>query len=146
MAADPAIIRENEEATARLAALVEKMSDADLSRDLGDGWTVAVALAHAGFWDRRSVKVVERWVRDGTPYRDQDDDILNTALVDEWKAIPPRRAADMAVEAARSIDRTVAGLPDNVVAAVTAQGDDFLLRRYNHRREHIEQIEAVMGK
>ena len=37
MAVDPAIIKENEEATARLAALVTRMSDADLSRDLGEG-------------------------------------------------------------------------------------------------------------
>src|SRR5262245_35020810 len=103
MPADQAINKENEDATGRLAALVEMMSDGDLVRDLGDGWTVAVALAHAGFWDRRTVKVFERWVRDGTPYRDQDDDILNTALVDEWRAIPPQRAAEMAVEAAHSV-------------------------------------------
>jgi len=144
MPVDPAIVSENTGLTDRLSALVTRLSDSELSRDLGEGWTVAVALAHAAFWDRRAVRVFERWLRDATPYRDQDDDILNTALLDEWRAIAPRRAAELAVEAARSIDETVAGLPDNLVAAVIAQGDDFLLRRSNHRREHVEQIEAAI--
>ena len=143
MPVDPAIVTENTSLTERLSALVARLSDSDLTLDLGEGWTPAVALAHAAFWDRRAVRVFERWVHDGTPYRDQDDDILNTALLDEWRAIPPRRAAELAVEAARSIDRTIGGLPDNVVAAVIAQGDDFLLRRSGHRREHVEQIEAA---
>jgi len=124
---------------------VARLSDRDLARDLGEGWTIGVALAHAAFWDRRAARVFYRWVQDGTPYRDQDDDILNTALLNEWRTIPPRRAAELAVEAARSIDQTIAALPDNIVAAVIAQGDDFLLRRSNHRREHVEQIEAAIS-
>jgi hypothetical protein len=145
MPVDPAIVTENNGLTSRLATLVARLSDADLTRDLGEGWTVAVSLAHAAFWDRRAVLVFERWVREGTPYRDQDDDILNTALLAEWQALPPRRAAELAVEAARSVDATIAVLPDNVVAAVIAQGDDFLLRRSGHRREHVEQVEAALS-
>ena len=145
MPVDPAIVTENMGLTERLSALVTNASDSDLSRELGEGWTVAVALAHTAFWDRRAVMVFERWVRDGTPYREEDEDILNATLLDEWRALPPRRAAELAVEAARSVDRTIAGLPDNIVAAVIAQGDDFLLRRSGHRREHVEQIEAAIG-
>lgn len=144
MAIDVAITNENAAQTQRLTELVTKLSDADLMRDLGEGWTVAIALAHAAFWDRRAVRVFERWTREGTPYRDQDDDILNTALLDEWKALPPRAAADLAVAAAQAIDATVASLRDDIANAVTVEGNDFLLKRSNHRREHIEQIEAAL--
>jgi hypothetical protein len=102
-------------------------------------------MAHAAFWDRRAVVVFERWSRDSTPYRDQDDDILNDTLLFEWRASPPRVAAGMAVEAARAVDATVAALPEQVIEAVTALGDTFLLMRSNHRREHIEQIEAALA-
>jgi hypothetical protein len=145
MSADAAITAANRDATRDLDALLARLGDADLERDLGEGWTVAVALAHAAFWDRRAVLVFERWTRDGTPYRDQDDDILNDALFDEWQALPPRAAADLALAAAKAIDATVEGLRDDIVAAVIAQGDSFLLTRSNHRREHIEQIEAALA-
>jgi hypothetical protein len=143
---DEAIVAANEEATRELAALLARLSDADLERDLGEGWNVATALAHAAFWDRRALRVFERWQRDGTPYRDQDDDILNDALLDEWRALPPRAAADLALVAARAVDAVVVELPDAITASLTADGNEFLMRRYNHRREHIEQIEAALGE
>ena len=144
MPVDANIIAENAVQTDRLTALVARLTDADLTRDLGDGWTVSVALAHAAFWDRRAVVVFERWSKYGIPYRDQDDDILNETLVYEWRAIPPRVAVEMAVAAARDIDAAVAALPEHVIEAVMGQGDSFLLTRSNHRREHIDQIEAVL--
>jgi hypothetical protein len=142
---DEAIVAANEAATRELAALLARLSDADFERDLGEGWNVATALAHVAFWDRRAVRVFERWQRDGTPYRDQDDDILNDALLDEWRALPPRAAADLALAAARAIDAVVVELPNVITAALTADGNEFLMRHYNHRREHIEQIEAGLG-
>jgi hypothetical protein len=142
---DEAIVAANEAATRELAALLARLNDADFERDLGEGWNVATALAHVAFWDRRAVRVFERWQRDGTPYRDQDDDILNDALLDEWRALPPRAAADLALAAARAIDAVVVELPNAITAALTTNGNEFLMRRYNHRREHIEQIEACLG-
>ena len=121
------IIENNADATRALEALLARLSDADLQHELGGGWDVSTALAHAAFWDRRAVQVFERWVRDGTPYRDQDDDILNDCLLDEWRALPPRVAANLAIAAAHAVDSTVAVLPDAVVAAVIAGGNDFLL-------------------
>jgi hypothetical protein len=146
MAVDPAIVDANAEQTRRLEELISRLTDADLERDLGEGWTVSVALAHAAFWDRRAARVFERWTREGTPYRDQDDDILNEALLDEWRLLPGRVVIGMVLAAARSVDAAVQTLPDNIAAALIASGDEFLLRRSNHRREHIEQIEAVLAQ
>src|SRR3989304_6937732 len=82
---DQALLSDNAETMRRLEALVARLSDDDLRRDLGEGWTVAVALAHAGFWDQRAVYGLRRWAREGTPITDADDHILNEALFDEWR-------------------------------------------------------------
>ncbi len=144
MPVDRSILDDNAAQTRRLVVLVGRLSDTDLGRDLGEGWTVATALAHAAFWDRRAGRVFERWRRDGTPYRDQDDDILNLSLLDEWNALVPRKAADLAVRAAQSVDAAVAALPESVIKALIEGGNDFLLHRARHRKEHVDQIEAAL--
>lgn len=145
MPVEPGIERDNGEQTQRLQTLVERLSDADLARDLGEGWTVAVALAHLAFWDGRAVHGLQRWVQDGTPISAADDDILNRALLDQWLALPPRRAAALAAAAAPVVDTVVKGLPDHVVAEVLAHEYDWLLHRGKHRREHLEQIERALS-
>jgi hypothetical protein len=42
-------VNANAEVTRRLEVVVGRLSDADLGRDLGGGWTVSVALAHLAF-------------------------------------------------------------------------------------------------
>ena len=74
---DEATLNDNAAVTARLQALVSRLSDADLGRDLGGGWTVAVALSHLAFWDRRIAYMLERWMEDGTPHVELDDDVVN---------------------------------------------------------------------
>lgn len=144
MPVDANILNANSNATAKLETLVGKLTDADYARDLGGGWNVGAALAHASFWDRRAVKVLERWAREGTPYREQDDDILNECLLDEWLALGTK-AGRLAVDAAKAVDATIASLPDRVSSVVLGRGIEFLIERHNHRLEHVMQIEAVLG-
>src|SRR5213078_3423656 len=42
----------NEASLTRLRALVERLTDDDLRREMRDGWTVAALLAHLAFYDR----------------------------------------------------------------------------------------------
>src|ERR671939_89289 len=49
----------------RLEALVRRLSDPELTRQMDDGWTVAAVLAHLALWDRRATVLVERWRRTG---------------------------------------------------------------------------------
>jgi len=145
MPVDQTILDDNTAQTRRLEALVARLSDADLARDLGEGWTVAVALAHLAFWDGRAVYGLRRWAADGTPVSDADDHILNEALLSQWRALPPRRAAELAVAGAREVTAVVEGLSEQVASDVVARGLDWLLHRARHRRDHIEQIEAAVG-
>jgi hypothetical protein len=144
MAIDPAIFTDNATERRRLEALVARLSDVELGKDLGDGWTPAVALAHLAFWDRRAVLTLERWQRAGTLPDEPDVEILNDSLLEEWRALPPRRAADLAVAAARAADQTVEGLAAPVADAILARGEEWRLRRAVHRREHVDQIERAL--
>jgi hypothetical protein len=141
---DASILNDNAAVSARLEALVGRLSDADLRRDLGGGWTVAVALSHLAFWDRRVAYVLERWMRDGTPHVELDDDVVNNALEALHQAVEPRAAARLAVEAAEAADAAIARVPDEIAQRLIAEDHAYLLRRSGHRGEHIEQIEAAL--
>ncbi|MGH2558661.1 MAG: DinB family protein, partial [Thermomicrobiales bacterium] len=91
---DQSIIDGNAVAQKRLRALVGQLSDDDLRRDIGDGWTVAAALAHVAFWDRRAVVLLERWERDGVSPSPADVDAINDAMLPQWRAIPPRAVVE----------------------------------------------------
>jgi len=141
---ESSIVNDNSVVTARLEALVDHLSDADLARDLGGGWTVAVALSHLAFWDRRVAYMFERWMSDGTPHVELDDDVVNHALEALHQAAEPRKAARLAVEAAKVADAAIARAPDAIADILIAEDHAYLLRRTGHRMEHIEQIESEL--
>jgi hypothetical protein len=144
---DAALLAENEQGTARLKALVERLTDTDLARNLGDGWNPAVALAHLGFWDERAARLLEHYA-EGTPSHQLPgwyDDLLNETLEPEWRLLPARQAAQLAVAAAEHVTRAIGAVSDDLQQALEARDEGYLLRRFNHRREHIEQIESSLG-
>jgi len=140
-------VTDNATQLARLRALVARASDADLSRAMPDGWTVASVLGHVAFWDQRALILIERWRRDAAdaPGPIVDVDWINDASKPLALAIPPRRAAELAVAAAEAVDHVVSGLPDDFVARNAAAAHPISLDRAAHRREHLDEIEHVLG-
>ncbi len=148
MAVDRSHIAHNDAQRERLRALVERLSDADLARPLSAGWTIAGALAHLAFWDQRALVLLERWERGGPgatppPINHDDVDSINDAAKALCLALPPRAAARLAVSTAEAVDRKVAALPDDRVAANVAAGSPLNLLRAQHRREHLDEIERA---
>ena len=143
MSIDNEVLAENAAQLRRLQSLADGLSDADLQRDAGEGWTVAVAFAHLAFWDRLYLGVLSDWTSLGTPQDDptSNDAVLNDALLGEWLALPPRSATALAVTAAQSVDAAVERLDDSVVDAILSHGQEHLLKRGRHRREHLDQIQ-----
>ncbi|HEX5369152.1 MAG TPA: hypothetical protein VFY10_07025 [Dehalococcoidia bacterium] len=140
---DASILGANADVTARLEALAGRLSDRDLARDLGGDWTVATALAHVAFWDRRTAFVLQRWSNGGAAHVELDDEVVNGALEGLLQAIDPHAAARLAVESAKRADAAIAMVPDAIASQIDAvEAHRYLLRRSNHRLEHIEQIEA----
>lgn len=133
----------------RLRALIGRLTEDDLARPLDEEWTVGMLLAHTAFWDRF---VLERWryaIQEGlsAPIVLDDDvtDLVNAALMDEWRAIRPAQAAELAMAAAESVDALVTSVPAAQAADLFASGRERLLDRSLHRDEHLGAIERALG-
>jgi len=151
MAGSRSYVGENNAQRERLRALVTRLSDDDLTRPLGAGWTIAAVLAHLTFWDQRTLVLIEGWK--GTPHGpaprtiDQNDvDWINDSAKALCLALPPRTAARLALATAEAVDRAVEELSDAQVAANTAAGRPLNLFRAEHRREHLDEIDLALRK
>jgi hypothetical protein len=141
-------IAENAASFASLRALVDRLSDEDLNRPLGDGWTVAAALAHLAFWDQRAVTLSAHPERLPAVSRlsSEEIDSINEAVHALCLAIPPRAAAYLSLASAEAADRAMAALSPESIEGVKAAGMPFNLSRALHRRDHIEQIERRLAR
>jgi hypothetical protein len=140
------LIENNRSARERLAALVGRLSDADLARRLESGWSVAATLAHVAFWDLRAAILIDRWAREGLVPSPVDDDSLNDGMRPLLSAIPGRRAAELALEAAQEVDRKIEAAPPELVEAIGASGSDIDAARFEHRLEHVAEIERALAE
>ena len=131
----------NVEATERLAKVVARLSDADLARDLGAGWTVTTALGHLAFWDRQERLALAAW-----PDRVSTGDEVNAALEPLLTALEPRAAARLAVESARDLDREIEAVSESTRAEIVSGGFGYIVERAPHRLEHLAQIEAAAAE
>jgi hypothetical protein len=146
VSADRSYISTNDAERGRLTALVARASDADLAHAMPAGWTVAAVLGHLAFWDQRVLALLEAWERGVAPppHHQGDVDWINDAGKPFLLALPPRKAADMAVAIAEAVDRKVAALSDNVIARNVAAGSPLNLVRGQHRKEHLDEIERLL--
>ena len=147
MTTDRSYVAANERERRRLEALVAKLDDAALGRPMPAGWTVSGVLAHLAFYDQRIVVLVEQ-LRKGQGVRDlnhADVDLINDAAKPTQLALPPRRAGELAVAAARDADRALESLTEDQLAKNTALGTPIFLDRADHRREHLDEIERALG-
>ncbi len=145
---DAGYIVENASERDRLAALVAQLSEEDLSRELDAGWTVGAVLAHLAFWDQRVVAILDKWEQSGViPTAPRGDpDIINDAAKPLFLAMAPRKAALLALEAAKAADTRVETLTPEALDALRAAGNPINPRRFEHRREHIDQIERALQR
>ena len=140
----------NAAATADLRALVGGLSDADLAVDLGEGWTVSMALAHLAFWDEWHVA---RWLyaaAEGELAPPAADNVVtnraNEALVTTWRALPGRAAASLVLYAADAADAYIADLDDEAIDLAIERDGQSWFRRTLHRQDHIDQIKRALGR
>jgi hypothetical protein len=150
MKADRAYVSENRAELERLRALVDRLSDQELSRPMEAGWTVAGVLAHLAFWDYRIVTLVDQWGSDGRgmvprAYDGASVDWINDASKPLCLGLPPRVAARMAIDAAVAADQRVAGLLETQLAANKDAGGPISVLRAEHRREHLDEIERALS-
>jgi len=128
----------------RLQALTS-LSNEELRRPLGDGWTVAAKLAHLAYWEARQVGALEVWQRHGLPpawWTLPEADAINAARLPLWLTLPPREALEQAIAAAATLERLMAALP----AAALAQLPPRRRVHTAHRGDHLDEIERALGQ
>ena len=129
-----------------LRGALTRISDADLTRDTGGGWTVSAGLAHLAYWDRVTLL---RWQkrRRGEPFigvPEELTDVLNDAALPQWRALDPRAAAADMLVAAEEVDREIAALPADLVAEANERYPRAIERSL-HRQSHLADIERITG-
>jgi len=127
-----------------LVSLVNRLTDDELSRPLEAGWTISAVLAHLAFWDQRALTLLSKWKQAGVGPSPMDTDIVNEAMRLHCLAIPPRVAAQLAIDCAVAIDREIEQLTPAMLADVETNGKTVRLDRAHHRRMHLEQIEQAL--
>ncbi len=86
MAEDRSHDIETDAERSRLSALVARLSDADLSRAMPGGWTVAGILAHAAYWDARAIYWLDRWAGGTAPSPYVHETALSDAMLAKIRA------------------------------------------------------------
>ncbi|MBA3738446.1 MAG: maleylpyruvate isomerase N-terminal domain-containing protein [Actinobacteria bacterium] len=154
MSVDRGYVAQNEEQLTRMRNLVDTLSDEELAAPMEAGWTVASVLGHLAFWDYRIVALVDRWGSDGEgtqpdapgSYDEEAVDWINDAGKPLLRAMPPRVAAQAAVDAAGEADRRVADLSDDLWATNERTGNYINPLRADHRREHLDEIDQARSR
>ncbi len=136
---------ENNRERERLKELVNSITDEELKLVIyKEGWTIAVMLAHIAFWDERRRVMLELWREKGVAQSPYFEDIFNDSLLPILLLIPPRKAAELAVETADALDRELQELPPPMIKDIEALKEPFALNRGIHRKMHLDEIEAFL--
>jgi hypothetical protein len=143
---DRPFVHENARERHRLQKLIGRLTEEELILPLGTDWTIAVALAHLAFWDQRALTLIRKWKTSGVEPAPYDIEVTNDSLLPQWRAIPPRTAAQLALTSARAIDQELAEAPPELIAAIDSLGEKYRLYRSEHRKMHLDQIEELLSK
>jgi hypothetical protein len=60
-------------------------------------------------------------------------------------AIPPRKAANLAISSAEAIDRELAQASTELINEIVGLGEKFRLYRSIHRKQHLDEIEEFLS-
>jgi hypothetical protein len=143
---DRSYVAANTHSYERLTALIDQLSEDDWDRSLGDGWTIAAVLAHLAFWDYRVLVLLKKWERAEVSHSPIDPDIINDAIQPLCRALSPRAAANLAIEAAQAVDHKLETLETEVYSRIVSAGTPVNFRRSDHREEHLAQIERLLSE
>jgi hypothetical protein len=144
MTVDRSYVELNRASTNRIRTLAARLTDEELQQRGGEHWTVAMALAHLAFWDRRVMYVLDGTERDGKLFVPEEIDIVvNDLSLPLWGAIPPRAAARIAIETADALDARLATFPPEQLEQVYAYNRRWVIRAL-HRNDHLDEIDAAL--
>lgn len=134
----------NKASREKMRTLIESMSDEQIALPTVAGWTIASTLAHVAFWDFRILYLLKHWRENGIAPSPYDVDAINEAHKPLCLALPPRTAAELALQAAEAIDSEIEKTSDELAEKIIAAGLQFKFERNEHREYHLIEIEQVL--
>jgi len=136
---------ENKASRERLIKVANSLSVGELKMVIyKEGWTIAVAFGHLAFWDERRRVMLKIWKQKGVAQSPYFEDIFNDALLPLLLAIPPRKAADLAIITAEALDKELERLLAEMIKAIEALKEPHALNRAIHRKMHLDEIETFL--
>lgn len=143
MAMDRSFIELNRASTERIRALAARLSDEEMQHPVGEHWTVAIALAHLAWWDRRVMYVLDMTERDKKLFIPEIDIFVNDLSLPLWAAIPPRAAARIAIETAETVDKRLEDYSPELLEEIYNYNKRWVIRAL-HRGEHLDEVDAAL--
>ena len=143
MTLDRSFVERNRASTDRIRTLAARLTDAEMQHPVGKHWTVAIAMAHLAFWDRRVLYVLDRTERDGTLFIPEIDIFVNDLSLPLWAAIPPRAAAQIAIETAETLDARLQSYSPALLEEINGYNQRWVVRAL-HRNEHLDEVDAAL--
>jgi uncharacterized damage-inducible protein DinB len=137
------IFRTNRESTERMRTIINRLSDAELSKSVGSDWTISITLAHLALWDQRVIFVIESAKKMNKLHAPYYDDQLNDILTPTLRAIPVREAASMAITTAEKLDDDLEQCSSQLIEQMK-EVNERLIDRSIHRNLHLDEIEKAI--
>jgi hypothetical protein len=145
MSLDPSYKELNRASTERIKKLVAGLTDKQMQTRVGEHWTVAIALAHLVWWDRRVMYVLDMTVKDHDVFIPNIDISVNDISLSLWAAVPAREAARIAVETSEDLDQRLEAYPQDLLEKIYDTNKRWVVRAL-HRNEHLDEVDAALKK
>lgn len=143
MPLDPSYNDLNRASTERIKKLAASLTDEEMQTRVGEHWTVAIALAHLAWWDRRVMYVLDRTAQDGKLFIPEIDIFVNDLSLPLWAAIPPREAARISIETSADLDARLEIYSPNLLEEIYNYNKRWVVRAL-HRNEHLDEVDAAL--
>lgn len=143
MTMDRSFIELNRASTERIRALAGRLTDEEMQQKVGEHWTVAIALAHLAWWDRRVMYVLDMTEKDGKLFIPEIDIFVNDLSLPLWAAIPPRAAARIAIETSETLDKLLEEYSPELLEEIYNYNKRWVIRAL-HRDEHLDDVDNAL--
>lgn len=142
MPLDPNYKELNRASTERIKTYAH-LSESEMQTRVGEHWTVAIALVHLGFWDRRVLYALDRTEKGGKLYIPEIEIAVNDLSLAFWAAIPSKDALRLAIENAEAVDERLENYPQNLLEQIYNHNERWVVRAL-HRNEHLDEVDAAL--
>jgi hypothetical protein len=141
---DREFLATNEAARERLLQIMEPLTDEQMRRSVGHGWTIASSLGHLAFWENWLLVHLDRFHERGITRLTSDADAMNDAMLPLLQQVPPDAIAGQLAWAMGEVDHRLAELTDEQLEAIGFDGSYINLYRSVHRNEHAAEILSAL--